>query len=410
MAYQSMFNGYAAFKVQSGLGTAASGSGATVLRQAGGQGGRATKATVESNEVRRDGMRQRGRHGTQSVTASWETELSLGTQERLMEAIIRGTFASDLVITEATASLTSITTTTSTIVAGAGSWITAGLKVGDVIQLTGHTTAGNNSRNLRITGLTTSTITVAETLTLNAIPDTAFTITVPKKLICPTAANRLERYFTVEEYFGDLDSSIYYEDAKWSSIRLAMAANGLVNATVGLTGTGKATQVTGGSAPYFTSPTEATAIPLSVADATIRVNGTDLVELTAFEITIDNGASTVPVFGSGGIKYSPDVFTGQLGINMSFTALRKDMQRMTDFLAETVYSAELLFVENESEPKDFISLFIPNFTLGDVNRAALSRQGGPLTETITIPVGLVGIDNTGGAFESTMVNIQSTGA
>ena len=42
-----------------------------------------------------------------------------------------------------------ITTTTSTIVAAAGSWITAGVRVGDIVTLTGHSTAANNSLRLR---------------------------------------------------------------------------------------------------------------------------------------------------------------------------------------------------------------------------------------------------------------------
>src|SRR3954447_15768520 len=117
MAYQTQSNVLCAYKVQSGIGVQASGAGGTVLRMAGGAGAQLTKAATESNEVRRDGMRQRGRHGTQKTTGQWNHEASLGSAEPLLEAIMRDTWAVALVITEATSGgPTSITTTTSTIV------------------------------------------------------------------------------------------------------------------------------------------------------------------------------------------------------------------------------------------------------------------------------------------------------
>lgn len=411
MAYQSQFNGYVAFKLQSGLGSGASGSGATVMPVTGGQGSRLQKQVQQSGIIRRDGQPLRGRHGTQAVTGSYDSELIVASQEDLMEAVLRGTWdASDLSITEATAGLTSITTGANTIVASAGSWITAGLRVGDVIIMTGHATAANNSRNLRIKSLTASTITVYEDLTVNAVADTAFTITRPKKLICPAAGALVERYFTVEEMFVDIGGSEIFTDCKWGSMRYAMAANGLVTATYALTGTGQYSTLTGGSPPLFSSPTEPSGEALAVADASIAVHGEQMVDLTAFDITIDNGATTLATFGSGAERYSPDVFTGVLSVNLNFTALRKDLQRLIDFSAETVYSLQVLAVENESEPKSFVSIFVPNFTLGDVQRSALSRAAGAMTETITVPAALVGKDLTGGAYEATTVSIQSTGA
>lgn len=409
MAYQSQFNGYMAYKVQSGLGVQATGSGGTVLRSSGGQGARLTKAVQESQEVRRDGQRQRGRHGTQQVAGSFDTELSIGGQERLIEAIIRGTFGSDLVITQATAGLTSVVTAANTLTAGGGSWITAGVKVGDVFQLTNVLTA-NGSKNIRAVGVTASVITTAETLTPDSPADTTFTLTVPKKLTCPAAGSLLERYFTIEEVFTDIDASSLVTDFKWGSMRMAMAANGIVNCTFGGAGTGKYDMFSTSGSPVLTSPTETTADSLAVVDATIRINGVDMVSLSSFEITMDNGATTIPVFGSGAQKYSPDVFTGQLGLTMSFTALRTDLQRLIDFSAETQMDFSVLMVENEAEPKSFISCYVPNFTIGDVARSALSRQAGPMTETITVPMALIGKDNRGGAYDGTMCNWQSSGA
>jgi len=402
-----------AYKVQSGLGTQATGSGGTVLRLAGGTGGRLTKAATESNEVRSDGMRVRGRHGTQKTTGQWASEVSIGSHEAIMEAVMRDTWsAADLAITEASvlggsAAATSITTTASTIVAAAGSWITQGLRVNDVIRLTGHVTAANNGKNLRITALTALVITVAETLVLNATPDTAFTVTRPgKKLI--QSGTLVKRYFTIDEYESDIDLSEVMTDFVFGSLRFGMQTNGLFTADPGGIGTGQFSAQATGTSPLLTSPTLSTGVPLSVVDATIRINGVDVVDLTSLDITLDITPMAPDVFGSGAIKYSPDVFTGQMGISINFGCLRKDLQFMSDFVAETQYSIHGMAVENESEPKDFVAFSIPNITLGGVDKSAPNKAGGPRTQTVTVPTALVGIDNRGSGYDATMFKLQST--
>jgi hypothetical protein len=317
--------------------------------------------------------------------------------------------ATPLIITEASGAppLASITTTANTIVCSAGSWIAAGLRVGDVVVLTGHSTPGNNSMNLRITALTATVMTVAETLTLNAVADTAFTITRPgRKLI--QSGTLIKRYFTVDEYEVDIDLSQVMQDFVWGSMRIGMAPNGLLTFDPGGIGTGHLTAGTIATSPSLTAPVATIGVPLSVVDATVRINGVDVVELTSLDITIDISPMSPDVFGSGSIKYGPDVFTGQMGIGINFTALRKDLQFLQDFAAETQYSIHILAVENEAEPKDFMSIFLGNLTLGGVTKSAYSKDGGPRTQTIAVPMALVGRDITGAANDATMIKFQST--
>jgi len=413
VVYSAQSSVVTAYKVQSGLGTQATGSGGTVLRLSGGAGGRLTKAATESNEVRSDGMRVRGRHGTQKTTGQWAHEVSIGSMEPIIEAIMRDTWsAADLAITQATtfggsAAATSVTTTTSTIVAAAGSWILQGLRVGDIIRATTLADAANNSKNLRITALTALIITVAETLVLNATPDTTFTITRPGKKLTQSGT-LVKRYFTIDEYETDLDLSEIMTDFVWGSMRFGMQTNGLFTADPGGIGTGQFQTLATGTSPLLTSPTLSTGIPLSVVDATIRVNGVDVVDLTSLDITVDITPMAPDVFGSGAIKYSPDVFTGQMGISINFGCLRKDLQFMSDFAAETPYSIHLSAVENESEPKDFVALNIQNFTLGGVDKSAPNKAGGPRTQTVTVPMALVGQKGVVSGFNNSMIDFQST--
>src|SRR4051812_36912896 len=114
--FQSQSAGYMAYKFQSGLGTPASGSSAKVLRQSGGSGLQLTKAATESNEVRNDGMRSRGRHGTQSIKADYTAQLSLDSHADLIQAVMRDTIdASDLVLTQSDFTSIAITSNVATL-------------------------------------------------------------------------------------------------------------------------------------------------------------------------------------------------------------------------------------------------------------------------------------------------------
>ncbi|MCA0032764.1 phage tail tube protein [Mesorhizobium sp. B263B2A] len=410
MSYVEQWNGYAAAKSQSALGSQASSTGATIIRQTGGVGGRTTKAAIESQEVRRDGMSTRGRHGLRKATGAYTSEYSVGGFDDIMQAVLRGTWsAADLAITEATAGLTSITTGANTIVAAAGSWITAGVKVNDVWVLTGHSSAGNNSRNLRIMGVTALTLTVAETLTVNAVADTAFTMTrTGRVLVNPGAGALVKRYYTVEEYEYDTDRSEVFTDCVWGSFKLSMQPNGLLLFDTSWVGTGQTEVKASGASPHFTSPTTPTGVPLAVVEATVRMNGVDLVDLTSFDITVDNQPVAPDVISAS--PYAPDVFSGSEMVTMNLTALRKDLTFMSDFLAETPYSLHILATENESEPKSFVSIAVPNFTLGSVDKSALAKAGGPRTQSISVPAALVGVDVTGAGYNATQVQIQVSNA
>lgn len=405
MPYQSQSNAYVAYKQQSALSSFASGSGATVLHTAGGQGGRLSKASVESNTVRRDGMRTRGRHGTRRTQASYNHELGLGSLDDIVEAVMRGTYEAELVITNATASLTSITTTTDTIVAGGGSWITAGLRVGDVIRITNHATAENNNINLPIVALTASTITVpSNSLTTNAVADTAFTITrTGQKLINPAAGSLVTRYFTIEEHELDIDGSEVFFDSVWGSIQFQMQPDGLFMANPTWVGTGRMSVLEDSAVPYFTTPTEPTLVPYSTVDAFIYLHGGRVVDLTAFDLTIDIMPSSPALVGT---PYGPDVFSGQMAVSMNLTMLRDSLNDVSNFIDEDVLTLHVIAYENEAAPQDFFSIFVPNFTLGSVDKSALSKEGGARTQTISIPPALIGKDETGGARDATMVKFQ----
>jgi hypothetical protein len=117
--------------------------------------------------------------------------------------------------------------------------------------------------------MSSTKITVAETLIANAAPDTTCSLTRPgKQLINP--ATLLKSYFTLEEYEGDMDQSTTAQDFVWGGLKFSMATNGVIMAAPSGAGVGQVAALATGASPYFTSPVTTTDVPMSVVDATIR--------------------------------------------------------------------------------------------------------------------------------------------
>jgi len=408
MSYAENWNGYVAVKAQSAKGTPATGSGAFLLPTSGGQGAQMQKNAVTSALVRQDGQQYRGRHGSRRTSGTYSSEIGIGRADPVWEALFRSNWsAPNLAITQST--MTSVTTGANAIIADGGDWIAQGLRVGNVIRATGLPDADNNGKNLRITGLTASTITVAETLVVNGTPDTAFTITRPGRVLINGDAGSLTKtYFSVEEHMYDLDASELYTDCRWSRGMIRMAPDGNLDCEFGWTGTGAMEVLEAGAAPHFTSPSDPTSLTLVATEAVVRLGSKDVLDLTSFDFTMDLQPSAPSTISPGG--YAPDVFLGTLQVSMNMTMLLADLQALADFEAETQLSLHLMASENEASPADFIALSIPNFTLGSFAKSALSKSSGARTATVGIPADLVGKDTRGGAFDATTVMLQVSNA
>jgi hypothetical protein len=400
MPYQTSRQVEVAIKEQTTIGTPASGSGAIGFRINSG-GLNLTKEAIASNENRRDGQRTRSRHGGRTVAGQYVADLSVGSFDALIAAMLWGSWDAGLTITEATAGgPTQITTTANTIVGNSGSWITAGLRVGDIIRLSNHATAANNGRNLGpILGLTATTITLpANSLTVNATPDTSFTITRPKKVICGTT----RKAYTVEEREIDIDASELFEWCRVSSLEISMEPNRMATVTIGMVGRNMETKE-GANSPHFTSPTYTTSQGLTAVEASIYLGSTMVADLTGLTIRMDRRAAGAPVVGS---VLTPDVFDNDLEITGSITGLRQDFARTAAFLAETDLSLHIKFAENEAEPADFLAINVPFLTLSSSSKSEIG-QDGPRTQTLDL---MIGKDERGGAYDPTMIAFQTTAA
>ena len=383
-----------ALKVEATLNVAPSASGAEKLRLTPSPGLKLAKESISSNEIRPDKLSTIPRHGSQEVTGSYNGEMSLSSHDTIFEAMMRSTWVSAVTITESTSSLASIVIGTNTVEAastGSGSWENAGVKIGDVFRLTGHVDAANNDLNLRVKSMTTHTLTVhGSPLTAEASADNAFTVTIGKKLKNATTPTR--RSFTVDEYQEDIDLSERFSGCRFTRMSISGTPNGMAEIEFGVMGM-SVTALATGTSPYFTSPTEYTSDPLVFADAIISFGGAEIAVATAFELVLDIDTATLPVIGS---TTTPDVFDNTARLTGSISFLREDLARLANFTDEDVLALHVMLEEKESDPQDYISIFVPRIKIMDVDKSL--GDDGAMVETLPWEAGVqasaTGLDPT----------------
>lgn len=365
-----------AYKEEVTFNTPPGATGAQVLVPNPGPGLKLSKTPILPNAIRADGLGLMARHGSISVAGSYPADLTVGGMDDLLEAAMRDTWQVPLVLDAS--DFTSITTTGTTIVAAGGSWLTMGIRKGDVIRLTGSATSANNSKNLRVKDVDATTITLhrpvdngvtVDPLTLNASPDTGAVITRLKKLT-NNATAPVRRSFGFEQYYAGIDASQYFGGCRIVGFTITGTPDGM--ATIEFQVLGASMDVLEGSAaPYYTSFTTPTGDGLVFSDARISVNGEDIAVATAFELTYAITAATTPVVGS---QVTPDVFDNDANLSGSFSLLRKDMENVKAFVDEDEFELHVLLRIPGSEPQDCISLYVPRIKFND-NDAPLGGDG-----------------------------------
>ncbi len=403
MAIQNQANVDIVYKAETTFGTAAGASGAQAIRRVGSTLA-LTKDSFASAEIAEHGQTSDLRHGVRRVGGDISGELSCATYKDWFQALLRGTLATGATFSASAGN--ELTTTASTIVrAGAGSWITDGFRVGDIVRGLNLADAANNDKNLRITALTASTITVAETLVLNATPDATASVTVTgKKVFAPsTRAARVNRSFTIEQNHADIDLSEQFLGCRFIACALGMAPNGI--ATAGFTVMGQdGVVLTAGSAPYFTSPTGVTSTGvLASPNGTLRVGGTDQAVITGFDLSINIGGSSEGVVGKNIV---PDVFTGVLNVTGNLSFYLENELLLNNFINEDALSVMLKLTEAEAAPESFISIHLPKIKFTGSSKSVGASGGVIVTQPFQALI------NTGAAagFDVSTIIMQDSDA
>lgn len=382
------------YKVEATLNTAPGASAGEEMRTTPSPGLSLRKDAIRSAEIRDDGLSTVPRHGSRMVSGSYSGELMASAWNTIIANVCRATLTAASTLTQASASLTSIVfgtnyvclvTTTST-----GGFVTAGIRVGDVFQITGSS-ATNNNTNAQVWAMTTHTLTVPTgTYTAEATAVTSYSLTRGTKIVNGSAPVRKSYY--VEQYYQDLDISEVFGGVRFTSFTLNGSPNGMADLSIGAMGL-SASDLSTANSPYFTAPTEYTTGPLVFADAVIGFDGAKLITATSFSLSLDNGGSTLPVIGS---SVGPDVFDGPARLTGSISMLREDLDSLGDFADEDELELFVLLQASMAAPKSYWGLYVPRLKLMGLDAPLGSTSG--LIETIPweagVKVAATGYDGT----------------
>lgn len=323
------------------------------------------KATYQSNEKRSDYQVADFRHGVRSVGGSINCELSPGTYADFFAAALRKAFAA---VTAATGVAVTIAGSgpTFTVTRAAGSYLTDGFKVGDVIRLSaGALNAANIAKNLVIVGLTA---TVATVIPLNgvalvaegAISGTTVTV-IGKKTMTPTSGHT-DDSFSIEHWFKDIGQSEVFTGCKIDQLQVSLPPTGM--GTLGIDFMGK--DVVTATSAYFTSPTAATSSGvLASVNGVVYAGGNQVALLTGLSFSVNGNMSADPVVGS---NVYPDIFEGRVVVGGQMTVFFQDATFRDYFLNETEIGIFGAFSTSNAAAADFVGFSLPRIKCGGADK------------------------------------------
>ena len=356
------------------------------------------KDTYESKEISTHMQVSDMRHGIRKIDgAKIDGELSLSTWKDFFAAALRGAWAAGAT----TGALSDVTaaTTAPQFTRGSGSFITDGLKVGDVVRWSGFTATENNGVNYRILALTDTEMTVDGAVTAEAA-GSSVTCTVPgSKLIAPTSEQTSDS-FTIEEWYSDIAQSEAFVGCRVTSIAISLPPTGMATISIGFIGK----DMVAGTAEYFISPTaETTTQIMAAVNGNLRVAGADVAIVTGLDFNINcNAKDGEPVIGSNSI---PLISQGRVTVTGQFTVYFEDGSFRDKFSAE-----EELSINAKLDADSTAGTECMVFNLGRVKLGGSDKDDGEKGIIQTVPFTAL-LNTSGGdstAEDYTTISIQDT--
>ena len=368
------------------------------------------KDTYQSSEIRPDMQVADYRHGVRRVKGSLQGELSPKTYSDLLSSVLKRDFSAGVAMTaNANCSLAiswaSKTATINRSGSQAGSWLTDGFKVGDVIRLTGMTTAANNNKNLLVTGITSATVLTAivlngTSMSADAATASAIAAVAGKKTWIPTTGHTDVSY-TVEHWFNDISQSEAYTGIKFEKVAFDLPPTGM--AKISLDAIGQ--DMTGSQTRQFSSPTAVTDTGVVAAvNGILLVNGVAQATVTGLQINISSALSGDPVVGSNTV---PNLFPGTVNVTGQFTAYFTDNVLRDIFVKEAETSIAFALTSDNTANSDVVSFTLPRIKLGGQQK---SDGTGGIVQTFPFQALLNTNGGAGTSSEKTTIVVQDTAA
>lgn len=352
------------YKAESTWGAAPGTGGAQVLRRV-----QSTlslqKDTYQSNEVRSDYQIADFRHGVRRVGGSISGELSPGTYKDFIAGALRRDFTAVTAITGASITIGG-SGPTYTVTRAAGSFLTDGIKVGQVARLTaGAFTAGNLNKNLFVISLTATVLTVvvlnSSTLTAEG-PVGSATVTVTGKVTYAPLTGHTDKSYALENWHSDVAQSELFLGCKVNNLSLSLPPTGM--ATIGMDVMGK--DITTATSDYYVSPTASTTTGvLAAVNGVLTVAGSAVALVTGLDFRIAANMQATAVAGS---NTYPDIFEGRIIVTGNMSVYFQDATFRDYFINESEVAMSVALASNNLAAADFMTFSFPRIKVGGADK------------------------------------------
>lgn len=351
-------NKIVSYKKETTFGVLPAAAGAQTIRRVSSSFNLA-KETYQSEEIRTDYQITDFRHGVRSVEGNVSGELSAGAYaDFLASALARNWTAA----TPTTLDSTTIASVggTYTITRTTGSYLTDGVRVGNVIRLTGFATA-NNNKNLLVIALTATVATVialnGNTLTPETVASGGAYVVTGKSTYAPTTGHTDDSY-SFESWYSDIGQSEVYVGNKVNTVGIALPATGLTTVEIGFMGQDLKQR---GATQYFTSPTaQGNNGIFAAVNGALIVNGSPVALVTSANININRNMTSEAVVGS---NVKPEIYEGRIVVEGDFSTLFQDGVFANYFDTEAEISLVIALTANSSANSEFMSFTLPRLKL-----------------------------------------------
>jgi hypothetical protein len=363
-----------------------------------------TKDVYESSEIRADLQTSDMRHGVRRVAGTLNGELSPGSYSPYLAAVLKRDFAAVTSITGASITVAG-TAPTYTVTRASGSFLTDGIKVGQVVRLSaGSFNASNLNKNLFVTGVTALALTV---LVLNGSalvaegPIAAATVSVPGKTSYIPLSSHTDKSFSIEEWFSDISRSETFVGCKFAKASIQLPPTGM--STIGLDVVGKDHGQTPGSTRYFTSPTSASSSGVFASvNGVLRVGDQTLASVTGLNFDIEAMFSGDPVVGANTV---PTQFAGRVKVTGQFTAYFEDGVLPAAFFSETELGLQVALTTSNDANAEFMAFSMSRVKLGGADK---NDSDGGVVRTYNFTALLNSAGGSGTANEASTIAIQDS--
>ena len=347
------------FKKETTWGTAAGASGAQTLR-------RVTsdlalgKEVYESEEIVSHYQVVDSRDGVRSIAGKISGELSPGTYSLPIAAAVRKAWTTVADLTGLT--LTFIAGASAiTISRSAGSFLTAGLKKGDVIAVTaGAVNAANLNKSVMIvseTALSIAGIVLNGVSMVSEGPIASCTISLRGKKTWAPSTGHTDDSFSIEHWHSDIAQSELFVGCKFTELAFSLPPTGMAKFDATVMGR----DMVAGTSAYFTSPTAPTSSGvLAAVNGALTVGGTQVALLTGLNFSVAGGHSAEPVVGS---NLYPFIFAGRVRVKGQATVFFQDAYFRDIFDQESETDLNAVFTTGNAGMADFMAVSMPRIKL-----------------------------------------------